>query len=144
MAEAGGVASPLVLVVEDHTDTLEMMGVVLNLHGFEVTLARTAEEALAALAERPPAVITVDVGLPGICGLELARRVRQHPTARTVPMIAVTGWAAQRDVERAKEAGCDVVLPKPVALETLLTEIQRLLSMEQAGQSDENKRVRAE
>jgi CheY-like chemotaxis protein len=144
MADQGGVAAPLVLVVEDHPDTLEMMGCLLNLHGFDVTLTRTAEEALAALSERSPAVITVDIGLPGISGLEVARRVRQHPATRSVPLIAVTGWASPQHVERAREAGCDVVLRKPVNPETLLAEIGRLLSMEPAWQPDANERARAE
>jgi CheY-like chemotaxis protein len=144
MADEGGAAAPLVLVVEDHSDTLEMMGFVLNLHGFDVTLARTAEEALAALAERTPAVITIDIGLPGISGLDVARRVRQNPATRTLPIIAVTGWASPQHVERAKDVGCDVVLPKPVAPETLLAEIHRLLSLEPASQSCAAERARAE
>jgi len=120
-------APPLVLIVEDDEDTRELMGFLLDTCGFEVALARTGEEALALLSERPPAVITIDIGLPGINGLELARRVRQHPATRDVPMIAVTGWAAERDVARARDAGCDVVLTKPCSPETLRAEILRLV-----------------
>lgn len=127
MAEASRPALPLVLVVEDEQDTREAMGFLLDIGGFEVALARTGEEALATLSERTPAVITIDLGLPGMSGLELAQRVRQQPTARTVPMIAVTGWAMPEDVARAKAAGCDVVLTKPFDPATLHAEIRRLL-----------------
>jgi two-component system, cell cycle response regulator DivK len=128
MSREGGVASPLVLVVEDDTDTRELLGFLLDIGGFEVVLARTGEEALQLAGERTPALITIDIGLPGINGLEVARRVRQNPATRSVPMIAVTGWVAQQDVARAKEAGCDVVLSKPCPPETLHAEILRLLS----------------
>jgi CheY-like chemotaxis protein len=129
MSRESRVAPPLVLVVEDETDTRELMGFLLDISGFEVTLARTGEEALAKLSERTPSVITIDIGLPGISGLEVARRVRQHPATRSVPIVAVTGWTAPADVARARDAGCDVVLSKPCSPETLHAEILRLLAL---------------
>ncbi len=127
MAQERRAAAPLVLVLEDHDDTREMMGFLLDMGGFEVALARTGEEALAKVSARPPAVVILDVGLPGISGLDVARRVRQHPATRNVPMIAVTGWVAPQDVARALEAGCDLVLAKPCPAEILHAEILRLL-----------------
>jgi CheY-like chemotaxis protein len=124
----GGTASPLVLVVEDDKDTREVMGFLLDISGYEVALARTGEEALAMLSERTPAAITIDIGLPGISGLDVARHVRQNEATRTVPLIALTGWGAPHDVARAKEAGCDVVLVKPYPPEKLLAEIVRLIA----------------
>lgn len=128
MSEESSVVSLLVLLVEDHSDTREMMARWLELNGLAVAHARTGEEALAMLAECAPDAITIDIGLPGMSGLELTRRLRQHPVARAVPIVAITGWASARDVERAQEAGCDVVLTKPCPPDTLLAEIQRLLS----------------
>jgi CheY-like chemotaxis protein len=128
MSEGSAIASRLVLLVEDHSDTREMMAWWLELNGLAVAHARTGEEALAMLAARAPDAITIDIGLPGMSGLELTRQLRQHPVTRAVPIVAITGWASERDVERAHEAGCDVVLTKPCPPDTLLAEIRRLLS----------------
>jgi len=128
MSLASRVGAPLVLVVEDDKDTRELIGFLLDIGGFEVVLARTGEEALALVSERTPAVITIDIGLPGISGLDVARSVRQRPATRRIPMIAVTGWVAPENVAAAKDAGCDVVLSKPCSPETLHAEIVRLLA----------------
>jgi CheY-like chemotaxis protein len=128
MSDGSALVPRLVLLVEDHGDTREMMAWWLELNGLAVAHSRTGEEALAMLAECAPDAITIDIGLPGMSGLELARHLRQHPVTRAVPIIAITGWASARDVERARDAGCDVVLTKPCPPDTLLAEIQRLLS----------------
>lgn len=129
MSEENPVPSPLVLVIEDDKDTLELLGFLLDIGGYEVVLARTGEEALAILSERTPAVITIDIGLPGMSGLEVAQHVRRTVATRAVPIVAVTGWGGQQDVARALAAGCDAVLLKPCAPETLHAEIRRLLSV---------------
>jgi two-component system cell cycle response regulator DivK len=128
MSEGSSDVSRLVLLVEDHGDTREMMAWWLELNGLAVAHARTGEEALEMLAACAPDAITIDIGLPGMSGLELTRLLRQHPVTRAVPIVAITGWASARDVARAQEAGCDAVLTKPCPPDILLAEIQRLLS----------------
>ena len=90
--------------------------------------ARDGETALAWLSRCAPDIITVDVGLPGISGLELVQLLRQRASTQNVPIVAITGWASAKDVERAKNAGCDVVLTKPCPPNTLLAEVQRLIA----------------
>jgi two-component system, cell cycle response regulator DivK len=119
--------SRLVLLVEDHDDTRAMMRMSLELSGFLVADARDGETALAWVSKCAPDVITVDVGLPGMSGLELARLLRQHPATRDVPLVAITGWASAKDLERAKDAGCDVVLAKPCPPDMLVRELHRLV-----------------
>jgi CheY-like chemotaxis protein len=128
MSTASTSGEPLVLIVEDDRDMRELMGFLLDIGGFAVALARTGEEALAKVAERPPAAITIDIGLPGIDGLEVARRVRRDPATRHVPLVAVTGRTSPADIEAARLAGCDVVLTKPCPPEALHAEIVRLLA----------------
>jgi two-component system, cell cycle response regulator DivK len=127
MSKDSSVPSRLVLLVEDHDDTRAMMRMSLELSGFLVADARDAETALAWVSKCAPDVITVDVGLPGMSGLELARLLRQHAPTREVPLVAITGWASTHDLERAKHAGCDVVLTKPCPPDMLVAEIRRLV-----------------
>jgi len=129
MSPPSRTGAPLVLVVEDEEDTRELIGFLLDIAGYDVLLARTGEDALAILSTRTPAAITIDIGLPGMSGLDVAKAVRLNQATRTTPLVAVTGWSAKADIDRALAAGCDVVLVKPCPPETLSAEIGRLLSL---------------
>ena len=108
-----------VLVVEDNRDAAESMQMLLELLGHEV---RVAYEGMAAIevaqAERPDLML-VDIGLPGIDGYELARRVRRQPALAEVRMVAITGYGREEDRRRALAAGFDDHLVKPVDLDVL-------------------------
>ena len=110
-----------ILVVDDHPDTLDMLGQACEAHGATVLSAGSAREALAiALAERPELVIT-DIGLRGEDGLWLLRELRR--LAAAIPVIALTG----RSPEDALAAGFDAVLLKPTDPWQLCDEIRRVL-----------------
>ncbi len=121
-------ASPLVLVVEDHTDTLEMLELVLRLNGFAVATAQSAEAALELVDRQTPDAVSVDLGLPGMSGLELCRQLRRRPDMADAPIVAVTGWAAEKDAERAKMAGFDLTLPKPCPPDDLVCHLRQLIA----------------
>jgi two-component system CheB/CheR fusion protein len=91
-----------------------MLASVLQLWGFEVKTAHTAEAALAQVAEWRPDAAVLDIGLPDASGNDLARRLRNQPWGRDLLLIAVTGWGQDKDRERTSEAEFDAHLVKPV------------------------------
>jgi PAS domain S-box-containing protein len=114
-----------VLVVEDNADTREMYRTVLELAGHEVLEAGNGTEGLALLKSERPGVALVDIGLPGFDGYEVARRFRAEPEGGSVMLVALTGYGAQEDRARSREAGYDYHLVKPVSPETLQKLLER-------------------
>ena len=112
-----------VLVVDDNNDSAEMMGAMLQLHGHTVRVAHDAQSALSAAVDFEPHAAVLDIGLPGVDGYELARRMRQDARTRQVRLIAVTGWGTDRDRERARAAGFDAHLTKPADARLILSAI---------------------
>lgn len=115
-----------VMVVDDNTDAAATLGEALRVHGHEV---QTAEDAAAALtlAERmQPEIAVLDIGLPGVDGYELARRLRQLPGSVNLKLVAVTGYGQASDKERARAAGFDDHLVKPVTVQALRAVLDRL------------------
>jgi CheY-like chemotaxis protein len=103
-----------VLVVDDNVDSAEMISALLEMHGHEVSVAHDADGALAAVREFSPDAALLDIGLPGITGYDLARQLRTDRRTRQMQLIALTGWGQENDRARAREAGFDVHLTKPV------------------------------
>jgi signal transduction histidine kinase len=111
---------PSVLLIEDNEDGREMMATMLAAHGFPVAQAGDGLQGVAAAKARPPAAALVDIGLPGIDGYEVARRLRQDPATRGIRLIALTGYGLAEDQRRVLEAGFDQHLVKPVSMDQLL------------------------
>jgi PAS domain S-box-containing protein len=109
-----------VLVVEDNADGLDMLVTLLGAAGHEVRGVASGEAALAAVAQWPPQVVLLDLGLPGIDGLEVARRVRAHAALQATRLVALTGWGAHRDRQQTARAGFDAHLTKPVDPQALM------------------------
>lgn len=123
-ASAGASGPASVLVVEDNADLLESMAALLTIFGLQVFTAGNGEQALAAFGRERPRHMLVDIGLPDMSGLELARRVRGLPGGADVHLVALSGFGSAQDKARAAEAGFDAHLTKPVdpaALEAMLT-----------------------
>ena len=115
-----GESKPKVLLIEDNEDGREMMATMLGAFGYPVIQAADGLEGVrAALAEVPDAAL-VDIGLPGIDGYEVARRLRQEESTRHIRLIALTGYGLEEDQRRVLEAGFDLHLVKPVELAQLL------------------------
>jgi CheY-like chemotaxis protein/anti-sigma regulatory factor (Ser/Thr protein kinase) len=112
-----------VLVVDDDDDALEVVRTALGDAGASVTTARTARDALAARG--PFDVIVSDIAMPEMDGYELIERMRQRVDTRDIPAIALTAYARPDDVERAKRAGYDAHLSKPLEIPTLVDTVQR-------------------
>jgi CheY-like chemotaxis protein/anti-sigma regulatory factor (Ser/Thr protein kinase) len=118
----------VVLVVDDEPDSLRMLARVLEEAQVKVLAAHGAEEALAMLAQERPHVLLSDLGMPGVDGYALIRRVRALPAPHCqVPAVAITAYARPEDRERAVTAGYQAHLAKPVHAHDLLAQIESLL-----------------
>jgi CheY-like chemotaxis protein len=103
-----------VLVVDDNVDSAEALASLLKISGHDVRTAYSGQAALEAAAAYLPAVVLLDIGLPGINGYEVARRLRQIPELAAVRIVAMTGYGQDSDLKLAHEAGFDSHLTKPV------------------------------
>jgi CheY-like chemotaxis protein len=123
-AAGGPLAGRRILVIEDDVDVAAAMRVVLEMVGHEVSLARTGADGIAAALASCPEVVLCDIGLPGIDGYEVARRIRADASLRQPVLVALSGYAQDEDVAAARAAGFDAHLPKPASLE----KVQRILA----------------
>ena len=115
-----------ILVVDDNRDAAESLGMILKFLGADVHIARDGTEALKAFQSYDPAVVLLDIGMPGMDGYEVARRIRSQQSARPPALVALTGWGQEEDRRRACEAGFDHHLVKPAdiaALQALLASL---------------------
>jgi CheY-like chemotaxis protein len=119
MSEAAPAAPRRILVADDNVDSANSLGMLLKIIGHDVRTARDGNEALTVAADFRPDVMLLDIGMPGMDGYELARRVREQPWGKSAMLIAVTGWGQDQDRQRSREAGFDQHLVKPVELEAL-------------------------
>ena len=119
---------PTCVIVDDHTDTREGFAEYLEVNGFEVLTAASAEEFETVIAARTVDAIVLDLQLPGLDGWELARRIRERPALRDLPLVAFSARVMPDDRERAEEAGFDQFLAKPCDPDVLLEELHRLIA----------------
>lgn len=122
-----------VLVVEDNVAAAVTLGEVLELWGYEARLAHTGEIALAAAVAACPDVALLDIGLPGMDGYELARRLRSEPGLPRMRLVALTGYGQEKDRQRSREAGFDHHLIKPIDLD----ELNRIISTCEIGATEQ-------
>jgi two-component system, cell cycle response regulator DivK len=108
-----------ILVVDDNPINMRLAMTLLRTEGYETRGAADATEALTALGEWRPALILMDIQMPGMDGLELTRRLKADPVTRDIPVIAVTAYAMKGDAARAQAAGCDGYVAKPIDTRTL-------------------------
>jgi two-component system, sensor histidine kinase len=108
-----------VLVVDDNQDATDTLQTLLESLGATVAAAGNGRDALAEFERFVPDVVLLDIGMPGMDGYEVARRIRALPVGGSTPLIAVTGWGQQEDVKRCFEAGFDHHLVKPLDVNRL-------------------------
>jgi PAS domain S-box-containing protein len=108
-----------VLVVDDNRDGAESLAMMLKLLGSEIATAHDGLDAVEQAERFRPEVILMDIGMPRMNGLEATQRIREQSWGRPITIIALTGWGQDADRERAREAGCDGHLVKPVSLPDL-------------------------
>jgi CheY-like chemotaxis protein len=108
------VAPRRILVVDDNPDSANSLGMVLEVEGHEVESVYSAQDALERVESFKPDVVLLDIGLPGMDGYEVARRLRARPGFERVRLVALTGYGQAEDRERTRSAGFDGHLVKPV------------------------------
>jgi CheY-like chemotaxis protein len=102
-----------VLVVDDNVDTVTTLALLVQESGHEVRTAYDGPAVLEAALDYRPNVVLLDIGLPGLNGFEVAKRLRQQPVLRNAVLVAMTGYGRESDRRRSQEAGFDHHLVKP-------------------------------
>ena len=123
----------VILVVEDNERNLKLVRDVLEYVGYDVRVARTAEDGIALAVKEPPDLVLMDLQLPGIDGMEALRRLRESPQTADIPVVAVTAQAMKHDRERALEAGFDGYVEKPISVRAFPDQVRGFLSGERRG-----------
>jgi CheY-like chemotaxis protein len=113
-----------ILIIEDNPDAAHSLRDLLELSGRQVEVAYSGPEGVQTALRFAPAIVLCDIGLPGMDGYEVARRLRAEPATASARFIAVTGYGSEEDRRRAQEAGFEAHLVKPLNLDHL----ERLLS----------------
>jgi PAS domain S-box-containing protein len=108
-----------ILLVDDNVDAARMLASLLELDGHRLHLIHHGDEALPAAREVRPDVVLLDIGLPGLNGYEVARRLRKESWSTNLQIIAITGYAMKDDIHKARQAGFDHHLTKPVNVDAL-------------------------
>jgi CheY-like chemotaxis protein len=118
---------PRILLIEDNEMNRDMLSRRLVKRGYEVAIAVDGEQGLAMARSEAPALVLMDMSLPGIDGWEVTRRLKAAPETRGIPVIGLTAHAMAGDRDKALAAGCDDFDTKPVELARLLEKIEALL-----------------
>src|SRR5262245_29865792 len=118
-----------VLLVEDNPHNRKIFSGMLAHAGFTVVEAEDGQQALDAVARQLPDIILMDLSIPGIDGWEVTRRLKKDARTKSVPVIALTAHAMRGDEERAREAGCDHYLTKPISPKKVVAEVRTILGM---------------
>ncbi len=118
---------PLVLVVEDHPENSRLVEKVLTRSGYDCMIRSDAASGIEAARSLRPALVLMDMSLPGLDGWEATRRLKADSETATVPVVALTAHAMAEDREKALAAGCDEFVTKPFRAAELLAVIRRLV-----------------
>jgi CheY-like chemotaxis protein len=124
---------PRILLVEDNEMNRDMLSRRLARRGYEVLVAVDGETGVEMATREAPALILMDMSLPGLDGWEATRRIKASPATQAIRVIALTAHAMAGDREKALAAGCDDFDTKPVDFERLLAKIQTLLGGQAAS-----------
>lgn len=117
----------LVLIVEDNERNLKLVRDVLQARGYATLEAGTAEEGLALARERAPALILMDIHLPGMSGIEALRTLRGEAATAAIPVIAITASVMQESLREVMAAGFDDLIEKPINVLGFLDKVRGLI-----------------
>ena len=121
-------AKKRILAVDDDTTALNALRQILNTKGYEVVTATDAEEGMELLSNETFDLAILDVGLPGISGFDMCRRIRSEPRTQDLPVIFLTAKGLLMDMAEGEDAGSDLYLIKPVLATKLINMVAMFLS----------------
>jgi DNA-binding response OmpR family regulator len=121
------VSEPLVLVADDDEDILLLVTTRLRRDGFDIISARSGDEALALVRERRPALAVLDIGMPGLDGVQVLEQIRADDDLRAMTVVLLTAKAQESDVRRGFDAGADAYVKKPFSPADLSARVRELL-----------------
>lgn len=129
-------AGESILIIEDNPVNMELASVILETAGFRILQAESAEDGIALAKSESPAIILMDINLPGMDGLEATRALKGDPATSSIPIVALTALAMKGDRERILEAGCDGYITKPIDTRQFASTVSEYL----AGKADSSLR----
>ena len=120
-------ANELILIAEDNPKNMKLVRDTLQVKGYPTIEAGTGEKGVQPARERRPALILMDIQLPGISGVEAFRQLRADPTTRAIPVIAVTASVMAQERQKVMAAGFDGFQGKPISVRELLETVRKIL-----------------
>ena len=120
-------ANELILIVEDNPKNLKLVRDTLQVKGYQTIEAETGEEGVRLAHDRQPALVLMDIQLPGINGVEALKRLRANPVTSSTPVIAITASVMTQDRTRIMAAGFDGFQGKPISVKQLLATVREFL-----------------
>jgi two-component system alkaline phosphatase synthesis response regulator PhoP len=118
---------PTILVVDDEEDIRELVSLNLQREGYEIVAVETGEQALAEARGRGPALIVLDLMLPGIDGLEVCKKLKADPKTQPIPIVMLTAKGEESDIVTGLELGADDYITKPFSGKVLVARVRRIL-----------------
>jgi two-component system, cell cycle response regulator DivK len=122
-------AARKVLIVEDNVINMKLFQDLLEAHGYTVLQAHDGVEALRMARLHRPNLILMDMQLPGVSGLKATERLKADEELRSIPIVAVTAFTFMADEEKARQAGCDGYITKPISIDPFIQAVERYSSL---------------
>jgi len=118
-----------ILVVDDEIDTLNLLRTILEISGYQAVTTLNSTDAITLAEVEHPDVVLLDIMMPQLDGFTLCKMMRLHPATMNLPIVFVTAYSALDLEDRRMEAGADMVLPKPIGMDTLIEAVEKVTSM---------------
>jgi len=116
-----------VLIVEDNELNMRLFNDLLEAFGYRTVKTRDGRQALALARQHKPALIVMDIQLPEISGIEVTKMIKEEPTLKDIPVLAVTAFAMRGDEQKIRAGGADAYLSKPISVTTFLETVRRFI-----------------
>jgi DNA-binding response OmpR family regulator len=120
---------PSILCVDDMDSILKFLETILVLSGYKVILSKSGQEALEIINQQKIDLVLLDVNMPGLCGFEVCKRIKENERYQNIPIVLVTGETSKEDHIKGFEAGAEDFIEKPFDPMELLTRVNMLLKM---------------
>ena len=120
--------SKTILIVEDNELNMKLFNDLLQARGYDTLQARDGRDVINMARKHRPALILMDIQLPGLSGLEVTKLIKSDDDLRETPVIAVTAFAMKGDENKIREGGCDAYIAKPISVAVFLETVTRFLN----------------